>query len=162
MSHDLDEKDRESFARAARTDVGPLRRGYRIIFDRRLSDDVAVVAAQADRHSGPGAKAFVLVRDGDAWFVAPNFAQLVYGESAVGGTSAAKPVVDFQVLTSGERPRGRLWLDDQEVRVREEPDPTSPTFRADIGRLERRLYSVVAFAEVGDRRGAIAWTFHAE
>ena len=161
VSRDLDEEERESFVRAARSDVEPLGRGYRIVFDRRVSDRVAIVAAQGESHPHPGAHAFVVVRDGETWFVEPNRADLVYGVSAVRGTTARRPVVDFQLNMSGEhrRPRGRLWLDDREVRLREGPDAQLHTFRADVRLLERRMYSAVAYAEVGGRRGAIAWTF---
>lgn len=157
VTRKLDEDDRESFARAVRSDVEPLLRGPRVIFDRRLSDDLAVVAAQGESHPGPGAYALVLVRDGESWFVEPNRLDLVYGASAVNGTSARKPVVDFRV-NAEQRPRGRMWLDDQEVRIREDPPRT---FRAGVRLLEERLYSTVAFAQAGDRRGAVAWTFRA-
>jgi hypothetical protein len=157
VTRELDEDDRESFARAVRADVEPLLRGSRIIFDRRLGDDVAVVAAQGEKHPEPGAYALVLARDGERWFVEPNRLDLVYGASAVNGTAARKPVVDFRV-NAQQRPTGRMWLDDQEVRLRVEPPRT---FRAGVRLLEQRLYSTVAFAQVGDRRGAIAWTFRA-
>ena len=157
VTRKLDEDDRESFARAVRSDVEPLLRGSRVIFDRRLSDDLAVVAAQGDGHPGPGAYALVLVRDGERWLVEPNRLDLVSGASAVNGTSARRPVVDFRV-NAEQRPRGRMWLDDREVRVHEDPPRT---FRAGVRQLEERVYTTVAFAQKGDRRGAVAWTFRA-
>jgi hypothetical protein len=163
VSRELDEAERRSYIGAARRGIEPWGRGYRIIFEQVVGEAVAVVAAQGESHPGPGAYASVLVKDGDAWFVEPNRLQLVYGVSSGGGTAAAKPNVDFQVIVAGQdwRPEGRLWLDGNEVRLRHEPDAAMHRFAARVRRLHKRFYSAVAFARVDDRRGAIAWMFRA-
>jgi hypothetical protein len=163
VSRELDEDERESYVRAAREDIAAWGRDYRIIFDHVVEDGVAVVAAEAENHPGPGAYVSVLVNDGGTWFIEPNRLDLIYGVSATGGTAVAKPNVDFQVNIAGRdwHPAGRLWLDGNEVRLSHEHGPARHRFAAGIRRLHKRLYSAVAFARVGDRRAAIAWTFRA-
>jgi hypothetical protein len=160
VSRRLDENQREGFVAAKREDIAPWARDYRIIVDEQLGDEVAVVAAQGREHPGPGAYATVLVRDDDMWLVEPSLVDLIYGSSAISGTSAARPIVDFEVNElGGEVEEVRMWIDGREVRLRRDHEYR---FLADIRRLQKRLYSVVALAKVGDETGAIAWTFKAE
>jgi hypothetical protein len=158
VTRSLDEETRGSFVDAARQDLEPLRRGYRIIFDDTVGESTAVVAAQGDDHPGPGAAALTLVREDERWLVQPGTLDVIYGTSATGGTSAARPVVDFQVNAPSGDVTARMWIDTNEVRLRKQGDGR---YVAGIKRLMPRLYSVVAYAKSGDRAGTIAWTFTA-
>jgi hypothetical protein len=154
----LDEETRKKFVDAVREDVKPLGRIHRVILEEVVGEKFAVVAAQGEEHPGPGAFASTLVRDGERWLIEPRGLDLVYGTSALADTPAAKPVVDFQVNTTDGDVQARMWIDGNEVRLRKQ---AGGTYVAGIKRLMPRLYSVVAFARVGDRVGAIAWTFTA-
>jgi hypothetical protein len=164
VSRRLDEQQREGFVGAERRDIEPWAREYRIILDERIGDDLAVVAAQGRRHPEPGAYAVVLAQDDDMWLVEPSMVDLIYGSSALSGADPLRPTVDFEVNVVGDPEQlgreiqARMWIDGKEVRLRRE---AGYRFVADIRRLQKRVHSVVAFASVGDRRGAIAWTFPA-
>jgi hypothetical protein len=153
VSRRLDRPGREAFLAAMTRRVAPLNGGYSIIVDEQVNERLAVVAAAGANGPPPGAFAAVLVRDGSTWFVEPPSLDLIYGTGA-----------EFQVNTAagGPRPEGRLWLDGEERPVRETAGALTHRFSARGRRPDAGRHSVVAFARVGRRVGAIAWTITAE
>jgi hypothetical protein len=154
-----EEKVESSFIPAVRADLSAVGRSLAPAFERRLTEELAVVALR-DRATrllpGPRAMAEPLVRDDEGWRVEPFGLDLVYGYPDDLSADPTRPFVTFGVNTTGE-PEARLWIDGRELPLKRRPG--SPIVfegrpRAPLG---RGRHVVVAFAQVGDRVGALAW-----
>jgi hypothetical protein len=127
--------------------------GGRVLLSMRIGDDLAV-AALAGRDVGPGARAAVLRLEDGKWRVQLSELDLIYGGS----------FLEFGVNTGGRSARveTRAWVDGDEGRVRRIHKEAALIQWFEViprQRLsEAREHSIVIFARVRERSGAIAST----
>ena len=156
---DLGDSQLESLVQAVGEDVRGV--GDHVLFTQPLGDDVAVVALESA--SRPGAFAQPLVLEGEDWRVEPFGLDLVYGTSAASSSLPSPPrKLEFGVNAPAERKDGvqpRLWLDGLALDLSRTKTESPVTFVARPPPLDSGRHTVVAYAEVEDRRAAIAWTF---
>jgi hypothetical protein len=160
------EKTEREFIPAARGDLSAVGRSLAPALERRLRNTLAV-AALVDRSTrrlpGPRAYALPLVLEDGDWKVDPFNLRLSYGYPDDLSADPRRPYLTFGVQTAGS-PKVRLWLDGRRLPVRRQPGrrrrPAALEFEArPSNRLASGVHVVVAFAEVGDQVGALAWRF---
>jgi hypothetical protein len=107
---------------------------------------------------GPRAVAEPLVREDDGWKVDPFGVDIVYGYADDLSAEPRRRFLTFGVNTTGD-PEAKLWIDGRELPVKRRPGAGSPVMfeaRPQVP-LARGRQLVLAFAQVGDQVGALAW-----
>jgi hypothetical protein len=128
-------------------------------FEVRIGDELVVAALDdASRRRLRGARAFALpiVLEDDSWKVEPLVLRVGSGYPDDLSADPRRPFLTFVVTTRGN-PQARLWIDGRELRVRKQPGSHVAFEARPKQRLAKGRHVVVAFAEVGDRVGALAW-----
>jgi hypothetical protein len=142
---------RSSFAGVGRTLVPA--------FEVRLGNESVVAALDdASRRRLHGVRAFALplVREDDGWKVEPFLLRVGSGYPDDLSADPRRPFLTFAVTTAGE-PEARLWIDGRELPVRNQPGSHVAFEARPKQRLSKGRHVVVAFVQVGDRMGALAW-----
>jgi hypothetical protein len=158
--YDLDAKKIEtSFIPAVRADLYAVGRSLQPAFERVLRDDLAVAALRnrwARPLPGPRAFAAPLILEDGGWKIEPFGVDMSSGYP-IGSADLRRPFFNFGVNTEGD-PKARLWVAGREIPLdRRSGRPI--TFEAQVTEpLPKGRHVVVAFAEVGDRYGVLAWT----
>lgn len=151
MKEQTSRDDFDSAVPHLRDDFLPVADGP-VVLDADVAGDTAVVALGGGK-SGPGAEAVILRREEDDWRVQLSEIDLNFGSGSR----------DFTVNARGLEPHSletRAWIDGREVRVRRGKDTYAPTFYVvPAEMLSASEHTVVAYVRVGERSGAIAWTF---
>jgi hypothetical protein len=154
-----EEKAESSFIPAVQADLSSVGRSLAPAFERQLAEELAVVALR-DRATrqlpGPRVIAEPLVRDDAGWRVEPFGLDLVYGNPDDLSADPTRPFVSFGVNTTGV-PQAKLWIDGRELPLKRQPGLPIVFAGRPRAPLDRGRHVVVAFAQVGDRVGALAW-----